>query len=293
MFVVTGTDARWFAKAGASATESWFYREVAPGLSWVPGSTRVSDPAVTLIDYLDGVPSLLDVARAQPQAALSVLVALAPLLAHLHAWSAATPGGPVPAAAPALPDLNPVHVSAWLDGTQSSCHLLHSIHSREVLSRTLRAGVAGMGPVGLIHGDLKVDNILCRAGEPVVIDWELSGHGHVAWDLGSVLGSILAIWIDGVDFDGSTPAMWLEETLVPYAAIREAACQLLADYRKHAEHQVPSMSAVVSYAATWLVVRSWAESLFSLYVNPRHLLRLVVAEGLVRNPTALFAGEAW
>jgi len=49
---------------------------------------------------------------------------------------------------------------------------------------------------------------------------------------------------------------------------------------------------VVTYTASWLLGRAWTESLFGRQVNPRHLLRLVIAEGLVRNPHALLGGFA-
>lgn len=287
MFVATVAEGRWFAKAGASEAESWFYREVGVDLDWVPASLPLSDPRVTLTDYLDDRPSVIEVAAEKPTQALGVLVSLAPHLAELHGWSRSLRSTPMPAATPALPQLEPVHVLMWLDSTPASCQVLHSIQRRSVLRAALRTGLAGAGPRGLIHADLKGDNILCGATGPMVIDWELCGEGHTAWDIGSVVGSMLAIWLDGVDFQDSAPGAWLEQTVVPYKEIRDATRQLVTDYRTTLGERTPSTATIASYSATWLAVRSWAESLFGHQVNPRHLLRLIVAEGLVRNPTVL------
>lgn len=290
LFVVTGEDRRWFAKAAASATESWFYTEVGPHLTWVPAATPVDDPTLVLTEHLDGLPTVQDVEEADPGAAMAALVALAPALAELHTWPVPRPHD-VPAAAPPLPQLDPIHAAVWLDSPASSRQLLERLHRRELLCGALRDAGAGVGPQGLIHGDLKIDNVLCAPAGPVVLDWELAGHGAVGWDLGSVVGSILALWVAGLDIDGAGPEAWLETGSVPYAEVCAAVRQLVADYRKHARGQVPSRSMLATYTAAWMVGRSWADSLFSPRVNARHLLRFVIAEGLVRNPEALF-GEA-
>jgi len=293
VFVVAGDGRRWIAKAGASGRESWFYREVGPNLSWVPASSPVSDRAVTVTAYLEQAVSVEDLARDSPSQALSVLVSTAPLLAELHAWSPPSASAPAPAANPAIPELAPVHVSEWLDGTEGSFHLLQSIQRREMLCRALREATAGVGPQGLIHGDIKADNILRGPDGPLLIDWELCGQGRVGWDVGCVVGSMLAVWIEGVDFRGTAPATWLQDTVVPYQEICDAVGQFVDDYRTRIAHEVPSMSVVTTYAATWLATRTWAESLSIHWVKPTHLLRLVVAEGLLRNPTAIFGRRTW
>lgn len=286
LFVVRGQDRSWFVKSATSTAESWFHTHVGPLLRWVPAAMSSPEPGVAVTEYVES-PSVLDLAADDPAGAVGVLVTLAPLLAELQALPL---DAAAPAARPALPELDPVHVSAWLDSTEASRHILASIQGRQVLSEAVRAARSGLGPRGLIHGDLKVDNILHAGGTPIVVDWELCGDGHVAWDLGSVLGSILAIWIEGMDLDGTSPSTWFKDSVVPYAEICDAGCQLVADYRRRVNGAMPPLSAVVTCAAAWLAVRSWVESLLGQIVNPRHPLRLIVAEGLVRNPGALLRG---
>ncbi len=44
------------------------------------------------------------------------------------------------------------------------------------------------GPVTLLHGDFRLDNLLFRPdGDVVLLDWQLAGVGHPAWDVGYFL----------------------------------------------------------------------------------------------------------
>ena len=292
MFLVASGEARWLVKAPRSGSESWFYETIGPHVRWIPTHTDVADPSVVLTEYLEGCPSLFDISAADPAEAIDGLVSLAPVLAELHRWP--TEGAEVPSATPPLPELDPVHVSAWVDGTQPSRHLLRSLQRRERLCQSLRRACARVGPQGLIHGDLKLDNVLSSPAGPIVIDWELGGHGPLAWDLGSVLGSILAIWIDGADLDQPAPDHWFENAVIPYPEACSAVRRFVSEYRARVTGpMMPTLSILVDYLASWLVARSWVESSLIPQVNPRHLLRLIIAEGIVRSPQALlpeFAG---
>ena len=60
-------------------------------------------------------------------------------------------------------------------------------------------------PCCLIHGDVKWDNFLIRAGEGhesdvLVVDWEMAGFGDPCWDAGSVFQSYLNFWIYSMPF---------------------------------------------------------------------------------------------
>src|SRR5262249_9071087 len=48
-----------------------------------------------------------------------------------------------------------------------------------------------------IHGDMKFDNVVVRAGEQRmhVVDWELADIGDSAWDVASILQAYLTWWI--------------------------------------------------------------------------------------------------
>jgi aminoglycoside phosphotransferase (APT) family kinase protein len=58
------------------------------------------------------------------------------------------------------------------------------------LTAALRHAAGVLTPGCLIHGDVKWDNVIMAAGPPPQVqlfDWELSGRGDPAWDVGSAL----------------------------------------------------------------------------------------------------------
>jgi len=58
-------------------------------------------------------------------------------------------------------------------------------------------------PASVIHGDIRLDNWLVGVS-PInrsrtwLVDWESAGVGDPAWDVGSFLGEVLAVWIQSI-----------------------------------------------------------------------------------------------
>jgi hypothetical protein len=283
LYDVTGDGRAWIAKQSASPTESWFARTVAPGVGWVPPSL-VAGADLVLSERAEGLPTALELAGRDRVAALEALADLAMPLAELHAWPT---GDDVPASAAAIPQLDPVHVGVLVDSTEAARELLRRFHRRDALRDAMRVTRNSPGPTGLIHGDLKADNVLCAPGSPTIIDWELCGIGPFAWDLGSVVGSMLAMWIETADLTAPRPRDWLDRATLPYAAVVRAARRFVSDYERAASAPVPRPATTAAAAAAWLVARSWAESLQTMRVDPRLLLRLVVAEAVTLHPERL------
>jgi aminoglycoside phosphotransferase (APT) family kinase protein len=77
------------------------------------------------------------------------------------------------------------------DRPPSTQGLMDSIAADAVLAGALREARAGYAPRCWIHGDLRKENWMLdrRTRKPLlkVIDWEMSGSGDPAWDIGSVL----------------------------------------------------------------------------------------------------------
>lgn len=284
---VTGANRAWIAKRTAAPAESWFATRVAPTVGWVPPCVPIEDPDLVIAERLTDTPTVHELADRDPLAALEALVALAEPLAELHAWPT---DDDMPPCAAALPELDPVHIGALVDATEPARELLRRLHRRDALRDAMRRTYVVEEPTGLIHGDLKADNVLVTPDTPTIIDWELCGSGPLAWDLGSVVGSMLAMWVDSADLDRPDAAAWLAGAAVPYERVAAAARSFVGTYRRAARRRVPGPAAITAAAATWLVARAWAESLQRLTVDPRLLLRLVVAEGAVRDPGRLLGG---
>lgn len=289
IFDVAGTGRSWIAKRTTSAAESWFATTISPEMRWVPPTVAVEDPHLVIAERIEGSPTAHELSDDDPHAALDTLVSLAAPLAELHAWPT---GDDTPLSTAALPELDPVHIGVLVDSTEPARELLRRLHRRDALRDAMRTTYTAEGPAGLIHGDLKVDNVLCTPDTPTIIDWELCGIGPLAWDLGSVVGSMLAMWVDSADLTASDPAAWLAAATVPYADVNAAARRFMDTYQDSTAEPVPDPSTIAAAAATWLVARSWAESLRRLTIDPRLLLRLVVAEGAVQRPARLLGDRS-
>lgn len=90
-----------------------------------------------------------------------------------------------------MPDALPVASAGRAHPTQL---LMRRIAHDAELSITLRATRAAWRDRCLIHGDIRRENWIAvrntQGVDPKVLDWELSGSGDPAWDLGSVLAEV-------------------------------------------------------------------------------------------------------
>jgi aminoglycoside phosphotransferase (APT) family kinase protein len=151
-----------------------------------------------------------------------VLALVAAPPTHLYPEQCLRPGFPSPDLAAALGrSLAALHRAT--DGipllTEASCGVVHLPDTAEqdrrigagapaalavaravvddvVLAGALRRAAAALRPSCLIHADLKWDNAVLDPGPPArvtLFDWELSGRGDPAWDVGSALADTVSL----------------------------------------------------------------------------------------------------
>lgn len=88
-------------------------------------------------------------------------------------------------------------------GLSQGNHQLHELINRyPELPQKLSELQAGWAINGLVHGDMKWDNVVVYASEEnpegealKVIDWELADLGDTAWDTGAIFQSYLSFWV--------------------------------------------------------------------------------------------------
>jgi hypothetical protein len=125
-----------------------------------------------------------------------VAAALGLALANIHG---ATSDAPLPTFAACgildLPD-TPEDQRRIGTGTASGTAVARTVTNDTCLGASLRRTAALRRPSCLVHGDLKWDNVALDPGPPAQVrlfDWELSGFGDPAWDVGSALADTVSL----------------------------------------------------------------------------------------------------
>ncbi|NYI04394.1 phosphotransferase family protein [Allostreptomyces psammosilenae] len=170
--------------------------------SWLPGvSAAVPEPV--MIDELGQVlvlpaapphqvfPACLGSRRLPPPVAAGALGRAA------AGWHHATEGIHLPRPASRGPlGLPRTPPSAWLVGGAAARALALGVVAAPDLGAALEEGARLWAPRCLVHADLMWDNCLVDAAAPPrvrVIDWELSGYGDPAWDVGCVVAEQVSL----------------------------------------------------------------------------------------------------
>jgi Ser/Thr protein kinase RdoA (MazF antagonist) len=279
----------WLAKQdlAGSATEGWFYEEVAERVGSVP-SCILAEPenAFVVLEVERGSRTLEHLEKTDPASVIETLVALAGPLARLHTFEADR--SRMPFAKIPLPELDPVNALEWASMSEGAKRVTRDVQANPVLARTIREAFDGLGPRGLIHADLKLDNILSDSdNRPVLLDWECAGLGPLAWDLGAAVGSMLLLWADRLTLDGRADETrgWIDEEHIFTAARR-----FMSAYREYTFGAGPGRllpQIVAGYASAFIILRTWIEASLSPTAPRKTPMRLFVARAILDDPTHL------
>lgn len=205
-FVVKRVSSRAHGDGRNLAAELFVYRLA----SWNPDLARVLPEAVHLdernqvVALVAGCPEDLFPVQGSRSGfpSLELSAALGRVLAALHG---ATEGLPLPMAANCgvllLPDAEPEERGVT-GGSEVAAAVAEGVARDPDFATALRRAHEMIRPSCLVHGDVKWDNCILQAGPParvLLFDWELSGYGDPAWDLGAALAEALrsAVRLDG------------------------------------------------------------------------------------------------
>jgi aminoglycoside phosphotransferase (APT) family kinase protein len=151
----------------------------------------------------------------------------------------------------------------------------------------------------LVHGDMKWDNCVARGGdggdvppELHVVDWELSGVGDSAWDVGSALHSYLCCWLLGLPLGAAASAgALLAANEYPVAAMHPAVRAFWRAYRDgrglHGAHAAHFLRRSVLFAGARTVQTTWEYArTFTADTRYTHLLLQLAVNVLTRPEQA-------
>lgn len=165
---------------------------------------------------------------------------------------------------------------------------------------------ASFQPACLTHNDLKLNNILIAANwkptstslaanynqpqvELKLIDWERSGWGDPAFDLGTVIGSYLIIWLQSLIVSRS---MAIDESLrlatIPLEVLQPSLVALSKTYAacfpEIVEHDPKFWQKVMQFAGFALIQSIQSTLQYQKAFNNTGICMLQVAKALLCNP---------
>jgi hypothetical protein len=146
----------------------------------------------------------------------------------------------------------------------------------------------------LIHGDLRLDNVLVlpETGNGLdfrIVDWELADFGDAAWDVGAVLQSFLTLWILSMPIDsGLEPELYVEMAAQPIEPMRpmlRAFWNAYADARGLAESELQSeLERSVRFGAARLVWAAAEQSVRATEFDLVAIAMLQMSFNILKNP---------
>ncbi|MEU4646260.1 phosphotransferase [Nocardia fluminea] len=231
----------------------------------------------------------------------AIMYQIGAALGTLHTHSAADPA--VPPVAP-LPSsfgfgaLDDVTVPVLSAGQLQALNLLHGDSDVHSVASGLLDDHEVSGHVGLIHGDLRLDQILVSAdGNYSIIDWEEFGIGPLSRDAGSLIGDIINTAVlaalCGDDAVGRSPASSIELGLIN---AKEIVAEFCAGYRRAWVQRRPSSPPDLDWATSVARYAGWhqfdrlmanAESVTHL---PSHARALAgIGRSLMLEPTTFIS----
>lgn len=182
--------------------------------------------------------------------------------------------------------VSPREVTRSASGFAEALRLLR----RSDLVPLLRAAAEEWTPSAVVHGDVKADNVLCRAAPDrprplALVDWEAGGLGDPRWDVGCLVGDLVFTWLSGIDLDAG-PGLddWIAAADPPFSAVRADVAAAVTTYAAALPVTAADRRLWVRFAAFFLLQRLCSAAIHSPVLPSRSLAYLQVAGQLLRRP---------
>jgi Phosphotransferase enzyme family len=178
-----------------------------------------------------------------------------------------------------------------LDLSTGAQDLVARLQASQPLCNRL-AELGNVGPDGaLVHGDVRWDNCLAvaalgarRRTRPLLVDWELAGHGLEAFDVGTVLAEYLRAWVESIPIvDPLDPGRLVAQARHPLWRIQPAVQSFWSAYAL-ASRRRPTLERVIQLAAVRILQTAVEQAQGSAVPSAHHLALLRLADNLLRDP---------
>jgi len=167
------------------------------------------------------------------------------------------------------------------------------------LSQAIADLINAFTPCCFTHNDLKLCNVLLqdnweqKVGKETirVIDWELSGWGDPAYDLGTLIASYLKLWLNSLVV---SKVLKIEQSLklatVPLEILQPSIATLLRAYLTTfpniLKHRTDFLQRVVQFTGTALISEILSSIKYQKTFGNTGICMLQVAKSLICRPEA-------
>lgn len=143
--------------------------------------------------------------------------------------------------------------------------------------------------VTLIHGDVRLENVMVGPSGLALVDWEHAGAGEGLWDVAFAMAWCFSAWLSSIpQIPGVPPDQLTDEALIPLAAMRPGVGELWRAYREGASDDPrAALDRCLDLVAVRLVqlgVEAVADSEDMRAVTATHFQ---LADNILRSPAAL------
>ncbi len=191
--------------------------------------------------------------------AAHLLDRLGALLARLHAVQPPR-GGLLEDWYPWALHLTCPPVDELADCSRGRIEVMTAIQRFDEFAEAIEQACTDWSPCCIVHTDARLDNVVVVPGPGrsriFLVDWELAAIGDPAWDVGSVFGELLGLWLSSVPVTHTLPtATVLESVRQPLAGMHPAMSRFWTTYCRIANPVEPEhlLQRAVRFAAVRMV----------------------------------------
>jgi aminoglycoside phosphotransferase (APT) family kinase protein len=263
---------------------------------WRPDCLHYDGTAGILVLRLEtGAQTVKHRVRRSGKVSRHIASALGGALAQLHAVPAAghraprpDPDGPPWILYLECPDAGVLETSSG-----AALEMIRIFQSSELACDVLREHRMTWRSDTFVHGDLRWENCLVTGSGPRpgvrLVDWELSGAGDAAWDLGCVLAGYLRLWLDSVPIASESALVQaVEAARFPLTDVQPCTRSLWATYTARRPPNVEPAGRLVIRSVAFagvVLLQSVYEEAQNASVFPPHLAyRLQLAFNVMARP---------
>jgi hypothetical protein len=296
----------WEASRPAGLTREAFClelaRESAALQTIIPGFVDFDTRAqILVLELVEGAESMLEYQLRTESFPAPLAAQLGRHLATSHhefgkALRFTTREAPFPGKTPWVLMPHQLEITTSADQSAGQAAVVRIVQSFPALSPALVALGDQWHVNGIMHGDMKWSNCLCREADAGfhlwLVDWELADAGNVAWDVGGVFQSYLALWVRSMHaVEGGTIGDVAATAAYPLAVMGPAIRAFWAAY-----HETLAISGgaartlleeSIRYAAARLVQTAYEEMDDQEEISGQAVLQLQLSANILANPLVM------